>query len=91
VSDGWSASRAPSKRIAAELRDAIARGDYAERPKLPSAVQLAEAHGVAVSTAAKALRRLVGAGLAVSSPGLGTFALAEQPSRSAAVEPDARP
>jgi DNA-binding transcriptional regulator YhcF (GntR family) len=76
VSGDWSASRAPSKRIAAQLRDAIARGDYDERPRLPSAMQLAEAHDVAPATAAKALRRLVDAGLAVSTPGVGTFALA---------------
>jgi DNA-binding GntR family transcriptional regulator len=75
VTDDWGASRAPSKRIAAELRDAIARGDYAERPRLPSAVRLAEIHGVDSSTCGKALRLLVAAGLAVSSPGSGTFAV----------------
>lgn len=72
----WGASRAPSKRIAAQLRDAIARGDYDGRAKLSSAMQLAEAHDVAPATAAKALRRLVDAGLAASTPGVGTFALA---------------
>jgi DNA-binding GntR family transcriptional regulator len=75
VSDGWRGSRAPSKKIAAGLHAAIARGDYAERPKLPSAVRLAEVHGVDARTAAKALRLLIGAGVAISSPGVGTFAV----------------
>lgn len=70
----WSASRAPSKRIAAELGAAIIRGDYGERRRLPSADELARVHGVGVSTAAKALRLLAGAGLAAVSPGKGTFA-----------------
>lgn len=82
----WSTSRAPSKRIAAELRDAITRGDYDEQPKLPSAARLAELHGVNAGTGAKALRLLVGAGLAVVSPGLGTFAL-KQITASPDVEP----
>jgi DNA-binding GntR family transcriptional regulator len=74
VSRDFPEIRTPWKAIAAELRAAIARGDYDERPKLPSALRLAGDHGVSLGTARKALRSLVDEGLADAMPGTGTFA-----------------
>lgn len=71
--------RVTSKGIAAGLRAAIERGDYDERPRLPSANALAEAHGVDVTTAARALRALVAEGRAVGRRGSGTYAAPREP------------
>lgn len=64
----------PWKRVAAELRAAVERGDYDERPKLPSALRLAELHGVSQETARKALAWLIAEGLAEAVRGMGTYA-----------------
>jgi GntR family transcriptional regulator len=67
--------RVTSKGIAAGLRAAIERGGYDENSRLPSANALADAHGVDVTTAARALRALVDEGSAVGRRGSGTYAV----------------
>jgi DNA-binding GntR family transcriptional regulator len=67
--------RVSSRRMAGRLRAAIERGDYAERPKLPSALRLSVDWNADLGTAYRALRALVSEGLAVSVPGSGTYAV----------------
>ena len=71
--------RVTSAGIAAGLRAAIQRGDYDEDSRLPTANALAEAHGVDVTTAARALRALVTEGRAVGRRGSGTYAVPRLP------------
>jgi GntR family transcriptional regulator len=69
-----SAARVRAALIAECLRDAIARGDYQPGARLPSILRLSEAHGTALTTAARALRLLVDSGHAVHVAGKGWFA-----------------
>jgi GntR family transcriptional regulator len=65
--------RTPWKRIAADLRARIERGDYDQQPKLPGAVRLGEMYGVNAVTARKALVWLAEQGLVEAVPGMGTY------------------
>ena len=64
---------APYLQLAAILRARIESGDLAPGTRLPSIVGLSEEYHVARVTAHKALRMMVDEGLAVVSPGRGTF------------------
>ena len=60
-------------QVAGILRKGIADGTYPPGRRLPSVTTLMQEYGIASVTARKALRLLVDEGLAVSSPGMGTF------------------
>ena len=59
--------------LAAKLREAIARGDYAGGRRLPTEAELGELHGISRQTVRRALQELVGEGLVFRVPGRGTF------------------
>ncbi|MGC7093459.1 GntR family transcriptional regulator [Amycolatopsis lurida] len=68
-----SSSQLPSRRLAAELREAINSGALARGMKLPSERSLSEEHGVARNTAREAIRLLTEEGLVVAVHGKGVF------------------
>src|SRR5262245_22080829 len=57
------------RRIAAELRDQIARGDIQPGDRLPTEPQLMERYSVSRNTVRLAVAQLVNAGLVVHVPG----------------------
>jgi GntR family transcriptional regulator len=63
----------PYKQVAAILRNRIESGALGPRQRLPSIATLVQEHGIARTTAAKALRVLVDEGLAEVVPGWGTY------------------
>lgn len=63
----------PSRRLARELRRAIATGTYAPGDKLPSERTLAHTHQVARNTAREAIRLLTDEGLVTAEHGRGVF------------------
>lgn len=65
--------------LAAKLREAIARGDYAGGRRLPTEAELGELHGISRQTVRRALQELVGEGLVFRVPGRGTFTTALTP------------
>lgn len=62
-------------QIAAILRAAIERGDYAPGRPIPSETQLMQEHGVARLTARKAVRVLASEGLVDVVPGRGVYVI----------------
>ncbi|MBB4934607.1 DNA-binding GntR family transcriptional regulator [Lipingzhangella halophila] len=66
------------RRIAAELRDRINRGDLSAGDPLPSESALVHTYGVSRSTARQALSDLEGSGLVVSVHGKGRFVRDEE-------------
>ena len=69
---------APYRQVAGLLRQRIESGELPPGARLPSIVDLTQEYGIARVTAAKALRLLVSEGLAIMSPGMGTY-VAERP------------
>ena len=67
------AATAPYIQAASDLKRKIASGEYAPGQRLPSADDLAEIYDVAPNTARKALKLLRDEGIAVMSPGRGTY------------------
>lgn len=65
--------------LAAQLREAIARGDYAGGRRLPTEAELGELHDVSRQTVRRALQELVGEGLVFRVRGRGTFTTALSP------------
>lgn len=63
----------PYRQVAAILRERIESGELAPKQRLPSIAGLVQEHGIARTTAAKALRVLVDEGLAEVVPGWGTY------------------
>jgi DNA-binding GntR family transcriptional regulator len=61
------------RQVIAILRRKIESGEYAPGQRLPSAVTLSQEYGIAVLTGRRVLQALVGDGLAVMTPGKGTF------------------
>ncbi|HZV74169.1 MAG TPA: GntR family transcriptional regulator [Conexibacter sp.] len=59
--------------LAAQLRDAIARGDYAGGRRMPTEAELSAEHGVSRQTVRRALQELVSDGLVFRVAGRGTF------------------
>jgi GntR family transcriptional regulator len=59
--------------LAKQLREAIARGEYAGGRRLPTEAELCEAHGVSRQTVRRAVQDLVGEGLVFRVRGRGTF------------------
>jgi DNA-binding GntR family transcriptional regulator len=64
---------APYRQVAAILRQGITDGTYPPGSRLPSIAALVQEHGIARTTASKALRLVVAEGLAEISPGMGTY------------------
>jgi GntR family transcriptional regulator len=64
---------APFRRIAADLREAIRRGEYAPGHQLPSASALIERYGVARQTVQNAIDLLRAEGLVLGRQGAGWF------------------
>jgi GntR family transcriptional regulator len=60
-------------QLAAQLREEIARGDYAGGRRLPTEVELAATHGLGRQTVRRALQELVNEGLVFRVRGRGTF------------------
>lgn len=71
--------RPASERIAAELRQAIERGELAPGEKLPSERELAEQYTVARNTARQAIRLLSESGLVAAEHGRGVFVRPNKP------------
>ncbi len=65
--------RPPYLVVADALRQRIDRGEWLPGEALPSVTELAEAYGVASSTAGRAIRVLVGEGKLATVKGWGTF------------------
>jgi DNA-binding GntR family transcriptional regulator len=65
----------PYRQVADVLRMRIESGDLGPRRRLPSIAELAEEHGIARATAARAQQALVDEGLAEIVPGWGTYVL----------------
>ena len=61
-------------QLANQLRDAIRSGQIAPRAQLPSITYIVQETGLAVGTVRKAIRVLVGEGLAHTVPGRGSYA-----------------
>ena len=69
---------APYLQLAAILRSRIESGELPPGAKMPSIIQLADHYQIARVTAHKGLRVLVDEGLAVVSPGRGTYVRRKQ-------------
>ena len=65
-------------QVANALRGKIRSGEYAPGQRLPSADDLAEIYEIAPNTARKSLQVLRDEGIAVMTPGLGTFVAGER-------------
>jgi DNA-binding transcriptional regulator YhcF (GntR family) len=76
----------PYRRIAEEIADRIAAGEFAPGERVPSTRQIVERYGVAMATATKALTELRTQGLVRAEPGVGTV-VAARPARRARAEP----
>jgi DNA-binding GntR family transcriptional regulator len=63
---------APWRQLYALLRGQIDNGELAPGSRLPSITDLAATHGIALTTVRKAMDKLKGDGLVVTSP-MGTF------------------
>lgn len=76
---------APYLRIAAEIRDRIARGDLRPGDRVPSTRQITQKWGVAMATATKVIAVLRDAGVVEARPGAGTVVKAgTEPSQKSA-------
>ena len=64
---------APFLQLAGILKAQIESGELAPGTRLPSIIALSDKYGVARVTAHKSLRVLIDEGLAVVSPGRGTY------------------
>lgn len=67
------------QQVAANLRDAIVRGDYAPGERLPSTTALAEQYGLSYPTINKAMRLLATQGLVTVTHGHGTTVRERRP------------
>ena len=65
-------------QVADALRGKIRSGEYAPGQRLPSADDLAQIWEIAPNTARKSLQVLRDEGIAVMTPGLGTFVTGER-------------
>ena len=63
--------------LAASLRDAILRGEFARGIRLPTEAELAARHSVSRQTVRRAMQELVSEGLVFRVPGRGTYAIEE--------------
>ncbi len=80
--DGEHSGQPQYRRIAADLRDRIMRGELAPGAPLPSEAAIVQQYGVSRGTARQALSDLEGAGLIRSVHGKGRFVLGvAKPSR----------
>lgn len=64
--------QAPYRRIAAEIRERIARGEFAPGDRVPSTREITRDWGVAMATATKVISALRDAGLVETRSGAGT-------------------
>src|SRR3954464_6294906 len=71
----------PYRQIAADLREAIRRGELAAGDKLPSETELIDHYHVARMTVRQAVAELRGEGLVVPEHGRGVFAPPRPPVR----------
>jgi DNA-binding GntR family transcriptional regulator len=67
------------RRLAAALRQALTRGDFAEGRQLPTEAELSLRHGLSRQTVRRALQDLVAEGLVYRVRGRGTFATGISP------------
>jgi len=66
------------KQLAAILREAIERGDYAPGRPIPSESRLMQEHGLARETVRKAVRVLAAEGLVIVVQGRGVYVAERQ-------------
>jgi DNA-binding GntR family transcriptional regulator len=69
----WRADEYVYVQLADLVGEQIERGDLAPGTKLPSEIEMADAHGIARLTARRAVRLLAERGLVRTLPGKGTF------------------
>jgi GntR family transcriptional regulator len=74
-----SEDRIAYRTLAADLRAALARGEFAEGRQLPTEAELGAAHGLSRQTVRRALQDLVAEGLVYRVRGRGTFATGISP------------
>jgi GntR family transcriptional regulator len=80
----------PYRQIAAQLREAIRRGELAPGDKLPSETELIDHYHVARMTVRQAVAELRGEGLVIPEHGRGVFVRSRPPVRRLAAERFAR-
>src|SRR5918911_547459 len=80
----------PYRQIAADLREAIRRGELAPGDKLPSETELIDHYHVARMTVRQAVAELRGEGLVIPEHGRGVFVRSRPPVRRLAAERFAR-
>jgi GntR family transcriptional regulator len=66
------------RTLAAHIRDAVARGDYADGRQLPTEEQLSATYSVSRQTVRRAMQDLVSEGIIYRVPGRGTYPVAEE-------------
>jgi DNA-binding transcriptional regulator YhcF (GntR family) len=66
-------TEAPYRRVVAEIRDRIARGELRPGDRVPSTRQITQEWGVAMATATKVIKALRDEGLVDTRPGAGTI------------------
>src|SRR6266581_3465170 len=66
------------RTLAAQIRDAIRNGDYADGRQLPTEEQLAASYSVSRQTVRRAMQDLVSEGIIYRVAGRGTYPVAEQ-------------
>ena len=82
VSETYPRIRAPWRAIAAEAREAIAKGELGPGGPFPSISETCSMYFVGRSTVRKALRRLAAEGLIGLEPGVGYFVPGTAPARA---------
>ncbi|MEV0717301.1 TetR/AcrR family transcriptional regulator C-terminal domain-containing protein [Asanoa sp. NPDC050611] len=80
---------APYRRIAAEIRERIARGDLAPGDRIPSTREITRDWGVAMATATKVINALREAGLVETRSGAGSVVIdRSSPQVEVVIQPD---
>jgi DNA-binding transcriptional regulator YhcF (GntR family) len=83
-------SEAPYRRVVAEIRDRIARGELRPGDRVPSTRQITQDWGVAMATATKVITALRDEGLVDTRPGAGTVVRQPATEPTPARKPPAR-
>src|ERR671929_2379536 len=91
VIDRDAESPSPYRQIAADLREAIRRGELAPGDKLPSETELIDHYHVARMTVRQAVAELRGEGLVIPEHGRGVFVRSRPPVRRPGSGPVPRP
>lgn len=85
------AAEPPYLRIAAAIKDRIARGELKAGQKIPSTRRITQEWGVAMATATKVIAALRDDGVVDTKPGAGTVVRSVQPAQSQQIAPKIAP